>query len=98
MLSLGGMACTLEQFIRATIESGLLGVDEVKSFMLGIPGAKRPTTAEQLAKELVLANKLTKYQAAAIYQGKQKGLTLGQYVVLDQIGAGAMGQVFKAQH
>lgn len=53
------MACTLEQFIRATIESGLLGVDEVKSFMLDMPRERRPTTAEQLAKELVLASKLT---------------------------------------
>lgn len=92
------MACTLEQYIRATIESGLIGVDELKSFMFEMPREKRPTTAEQLAKELVLAEKLTKYQAAAIYQGKQTGLMLGQYAVLDQIGAGAMGQVFKAQH
>jgi serine/threonine protein kinase len=92
------MACTLEQFIRWTIESGLLSVDEVKSFMLKIPQEKRPTKSEQLAKELVLANKLTKYQAAAIYQGKHKGLVFGQYAVLDQIGAGAMGQVYKAQH
>src|SRR5688572_12000411 len=92
------MACTLEQFIRWTIESGLLSVDEVKSFMLKIPQEKRPTKAEQLAKELVLAEKLTKYQAAAIYQGKHKGLVFGQYAVLDQIGAGAMGQVYKAQH
>ena len=41
---------------------------------------------------------LTKYQATAIYHGKTERLVLGNYVVLEKIGAGGMGQVFKARH
>src|SRR6185436_7556360 len=51
-----------------------------------------------LARVLVQQGKLTKYQAAAVYQGKGKSLVYGDYVVLDRIGAGGMGQVFKARH
>jgi len=51
-----------------------------------------------LARLLVRHGRLTKFQAQAIFQGKTKGLVLGDYVVLDRIGGGGMGQVYKAKH
>ncbi len=51
-----------------------------------------------VAQELVRIQVLTAYQAAALCQGKGKALSLGPYVVLDRIGAGGMGMVFKALH
>ena len=41
---------------------------------------------------------LTPYQAGAVLQKKTKGLVLGNYVVLDKLGAGGGGMVFKARH
>ena len=41
---------------------------------------------------------LTDYQAARIESGKTYGLILGNYRVLDRLGAGGMGVVFKAEH
>ena len=41
---------------------------------------------------------LTEYQAARIDAGKTLGLILGNYRVLDRLGAGGMGVVFKAEH
>jgi len=61
-------------------------------------GGKQPKDAEALARQLVQAKKLTKYQAQALYQGKSKGLIFGEYVVLDKLGQGGMGLVLKAQH
>src|SRR5437016_3610276 len=92
------MSLSLDQFVQALSQTGLLPVEEVRAFHASLPEGKRPRDAQQLAQELVRAGKLTRYQAAAVYQGKAKSLVMGEYVVLDRIGAGGMGQVFKAQH
>jgi response regulator RpfG family c-di-GMP phosphodiesterase len=41
---------------------------------------------------------LTEYQAGRIAAGTTHGLILGNYRVLDRLGVGAMGVVFKAEH
>lgn len=91
------MGVTLEQFVQHLTQSGLMSATEVISFQDTLPPPK-PRDAETLARELVQASKLTRYQAQSVYQGKTKGLVFGEYRALDKLGQGGMGIVLKAEH
>src|SRR5450631_4384794 len=89
------MPVPLEQFVKHLEDSGILAGDTLKDFL---PPKSEPKDAEELAKELVRKKKLTKFQAEQVYQGKGKALILDNYLLLEKIGHGGMGQVFKARH
>ncbi len=88
----------LDGLVRELTEGGLMDADEVATFRGRVAAADGHRGAVALARELVRAGRLTAYQAGAVLQGKAKGLIIGNYVVLDKLGAGGMGMVFKAHH
>ena len=53
---------------------------------------------QELLLLLIQHGLLTGYQAARVEAGTTYGLILGNYRVLDRLGAGGMGVVFKAEH
>src|SRR5439155_7796194 len=75
-----------------------LSADDSRAVLDSVAEHERPTDGESFGALLVQANKLTAFQAQRICEGKGDKLTLGNYVILDQLGQGGMGAVFKAQH
>src|SRR2546425_12658233 len=56
------------------------------------------STSERFLRELVDNRLLTEYQSGRIEAGTIFGLVMGNYRVLDRLGAGGMGGVFRAEH
>jgi serine/threonine protein kinase len=62
------------------------------------PLARSFPNPRNLAGELIRRSWLTPYQVNQILQGRADGLLLESYVLLERLGEGGMGQVFKARN
>jgi serine/threonine protein kinase len=87
---------TLSSFVHNLSQSGLLDKTQTDELTQTLQG--RYDDPKVLAKDLVKRGWLTSYQAACVYHGKAESLVLGSFVLLERLGEGGMGQVFKARH
>jgi len=58
----------------------------------------RAAGPRELARDLIRRSWLTPYQVNHLLQGHASELRLGPYLLLERLGEGAAGQVFKARH
>jgi len=88
----------LTKLIDAIEDSGLLDSSEARELIEGLTKTERPATAQELADLLVSRGHLTVFQADCLVNERPVRLVLDEYKILDEIGAGGMGQVFQAIH
>jgi serine/threonine protein kinase/Leucine-rich repeat (LRR) protein len=89
------MAIDLEAVVKQLADSGIIAPGKLENF---IPPKATPKDGETLLRELHKQKLLTTFQAQQVAANKTKALLLGNYLLIDKIGAGGMGQVFKAEH
>src|SRR4051794_19252867 len=65
--------------------------------LAALPEARDPDP-RALGKVLLQRKLLSRFQINLAAQARGKELKVGQYVLLDKLGEGGMGQVFKARH
>ena len=92
------VALTLKEYAQRLVDSTLLSVEEVKESVRRLPDPHADDAIDGLARALKQEGKLTNFQDRRIRQGHVKGLVLGNYLVLDEIGQGSTGMVFRARH
>lgn len=84
----------IRNFVNSLKRCGLFEESEIDSLLSDLDS----TDSSTMAKALVGKKKLTPFQARVLLKGRWKGLVLGNYELLDKLGQGGMGSVFRARH
>ena len=78
--------------------SGVIGERQLAEIKSKVLQGDYPLDSTALADALVRDNLLTSFQAKRLLSNRPQGLIVGRYIILDRIGSGSMGRVYRAHH
>lgn len=90
------MSKSLDDFIKLLLQSGMVTESDLKQLQDSYESAEDD---EEAVQQIADSGHLTDFQKSEVLQGKADSLVLGEnLLILDRLGQGGMGQVFRARH
>jgi serine/threonine-protein kinase len=91
-------AVPISSFLQAIGSLSVLSERQIHQIEEKVTVGEFPADAAELATRLVKEGLLTDYQSRQLVKGKGDSLVFGRYLILDYLGKGTMGKVYKAVH
>ncbi len=88
---------TAEEFLSLVRQSGVLEEDRLTAY-LNKCGHAVPQEPTVLAEQMIRDGLMTRFQADQFLEGKSRGFLIGNYKVMERIGAGGMALVYLCEH